>query len=103
MLSLPTPLYAYLDVYVTLVIWVAGIVAGLYAFVHAIRQRSDAFTAAEKQTKPIWAGITGVGALLLVFLQGPLNFLWLVGIIAVLVYLVDVRPRVVEIQQGPRW
>ena len=93
----------YVDLWVTALIWVAGIPVGLYAFVHALRQRSDAFTAANKQTKPIWAAITGVAAVLLVFTGGPLSFFWLIGIIAVLVYLVDVRPRVVEIQQGPRW
>lgn len=97
------PVYMRLDVWVSLIIWLIGIPTGLYAFVHALRQRSDAFTAANKQTKPIWGGITGVGALLLIFVTGPLSFFWLIGIIAVLVYLVDVRPRVVDVQRGPRW
>ena len=92
----------YLDVWVTLLIWIVGIPIGLYAFVHALLQRKDAYTAASKQTKPIWGAITGVAALLLVLIQGPMNFLWLVGIIAALVYILDVRPRIVEIQQG-RW
>jgi hypothetical protein len=39
----------------------------------------------------------------LVIIRGPSNFLWLPGIIAVLVYIVDVRPRVTEVQRGPRW
>lgn len=102
-MSVPLPVYEYLDVWVSLLIWLIGIPVGLYAFVHALRQRSDAFTAANKQTKPIWGAITGVGALLLIFVRGPLSFFWLIGIIAVLVYLVDVRPRVVDVQQGPRW
>ena len=92
----------YLDVWVTLLIWIVGIPVGLYAFVHALLQRKDAYTAASKQTKPIWGAITGVAALLLVVIQGPMNFLWLVAIIAALVYILDVRPRIVEIQQG-RW
>ena len=92
----------WLDVWVTLLVWIVGIPVGLYAFVHALLQRKDAYTAASKQTKPIWGAITGVAALLLVLIQGPTNFLWLVGIIAALVYIVDVRPRIVEIQQG-RW
>ena len=93
----------YVDLWVTTLIQIIGIPVGIYAFVHALRQRSDAFTAANKQTKPIWGAITGVATLLLIFTGGPLSFFWLIGIIAVLVYLLDVRPRVVEIQQGPRW
>ena len=104
LVQLPLPVYEYLDYWVALLVWLIGIPVGLYAFVHALRQRSDAFTAVNKQTKPIWGGITGVGALLLIFVtSGPLSFFWLIGIIAVLVYLVDVRPRVVDVQRGPRW
>ena len=95
--------FLFLDVWVSLLIWVVGIPVGLYAFVHALLQRKDAYTAASKQTKPIWGAITGVAALLLVFVtDGPFSFLWLVGIIAALVYILDVRPRILEIQQG-RW
>lgn len=97
------PVWEFLDVWVSALIWVIGIPVGLYAFVHAMRQRSDAFTAADKQTKPIWGAITGVATLLLIFVQGPMSFFWLIGIVAVLVYIVDVRPRVVDVQQGPRW
>jgi beta-lactamase regulating signal transducer with metallopeptidase domain len=92
-----------LDFYVLSVLWLLGIPVGLYAFVHALMQRSDAFTA-EKLSKPVWCAITGVGlAILAISTSGPYSFLWLVGIIAVLIYIVDVRPRVIEIQQGPRW
>jgi hypothetical protein len=28
---------------------------------------------------------------------------YLVGLVAVLVYLVDVKPAVTEVQRGPRW
>lgn len=93
-----------LDFYVLRVLWLVGIPVGLYAFVHALMQRSDAFTAADKLTKPVWCAITGVGlAILAISTSGPYSILWLVGIIAVLIYIVDVRPRVIEIQQGPRW
>jgi hypothetical protein len=30
-------------------------------------------------------------------------FLWLIGLIAVLVYLVDVRPKLAEVQRGQQW
>jgi hypothetical protein len=92
-----------LDYYVLFALWILGIPVGAYAFVHALLQRADAFTAAEKLTKPAWLGITGAGLLLLILFRGPLTLFWLVGLIAVLVYLVDVRPKVVEVQRGPRW
>jgi hypothetical protein len=92
-----------LDAYVLWVIWLAGIPVGVYAFVHALLQRADAFTAADKLTKPAWLGITGAAALVLVLFRGPMTILWLAGLIAALVYIVDVRPRVMDVQRGPRW
>lgn len=78
-----------------------AVAGGVFALVHAIRQRQDAFTAVNKLTKPIWIGI--LAASILVLLVSPLiGFLGLAGVIAISVYLVDVRPRVDEIQK-PRW
>ena len=96
-------LLANLDAYVLWAIWLCGIPVGVYAFVHALLQRADAFTAADKLTKPAWLGITGVSALVLVLFRGPMTILWLAGLVAVLVYIVDVRARVIEVQRGPRW
>ena len=99
---------------------VAAVVSG-YAFFHALRQRPDAFTAVGRLTKNAWLGITGASALfllliplfgliadptfagLLVSFRGPLGGLslfWLAGLVATLVYLVDVRPAVVGVQRG---
>lgn len=96
---------ANLDDYILLAIWIAGIPVGLFAFVHALMQRSDAFTAADKLTKPAWLGITGVGLALLVIARFGYagTIFWMAALVAVLVYLVDVRPRVIEVQRGQRW
>ncbi|MGH3521042.1 MAG: DUF2516 family protein [Haloechinothrix sp.] len=87
----------------TTIKWVA-LPVGVYAFVHALIQRSDAYAAADRLSKPAWAGITGAGTLaLLVF--GPADFgmlFWIAGLVAVLVYLVDVRPKLIEVQRGGR-
>lgn len=72
-----------------------------YAVIHALRQRPDAFTAVDKLTKPVWLGILIV-SLLVIFAFG-INFLGIIAIVAVCVYLVDVRPKVDGIQRGPRW
>ena len=47
-----------------LVLQIAVLVTTVYAFVHAALQRPDAYTAAEKLTKPVWLVILGVGVLL---------------------------------------
>jgi hypothetical protein len=78
-------------------------VGAVYAIVHAVRQRPDAFTAVNKLTKPIWLGILIVAALILLA-TSPVGLLGIIAVVAVCVYLVDVRPRVDDIQHGgSRW
>lgn len=92
-----------LDSYILLVCWIAGLPVGLFALVDAARARPDAFAAADKMTKPTWLWITGGAlAVLIIFRNGPLDLLWLIGLIAALVYLVDVRPSLIEVQGGRR-
>lgn len=70
----------------------------LFALVDAIRRPAGAFTAEGKLTKPIWLAILGVAAAL-GFLSLPLGggvnlgFIGLIAVVASIVYLVDVRPR----------
>jgi hypothetical protein len=88
---------------ILLLIHWAGAAAGLFAFVHALMQRSDAFTAVDRKTKPIWLAITGGGtAAMALFGLGAGGLFWIAGLVAVLVYIVDVRPRVTEVQKGGR-
>nr|WP_229795834.1 DUF2516 family protein [Saccharothrix coeruleofusca] len=103
---LPPPLsLEYLDFWVLFFVHYAGLFTGVFAFAHALSQRADAYTAAERLTKPAWLGITGGGtfALLLFHLYGAGGMFWLAGLVAVTVYIVDVRPRLIEVQRGPRW
>jgi len=79
-----------------------ALAAAVFAIFHAVRQRKDAFTAVDKLTKPIWLGIL-VASLFVIFLFGAVNMLGLIAVVAVCVYLVDVRPRVDDVQRGPRW
>lgn len=79
------------------------VAVGLFAFVHAVRQRGEAFTVADKLTKGKWAAITG-GATAVIALLGAVDFIGIIAVVAVLVYLADVRPKVEEIQRGGnRW
>jgi uncharacterized protein DUF2516 len=96
-----------LDDYILLGLWLVAIPVGGYAFVHALMQRADAFTAADKLTKPAWLGITGASLLVLIVFRGPQAsgaLFWLAALVAVLVYLVDVKPAIVGVQGGgQRW
>lgn len=82
-----------------------GVPVGVYAFLHALLQRPDAYTAIDRMTKGAWLGITAGGtvALLLFGLSGIGWILWIGGLVAALVYIVDVRPRLIEVQRGNRW
>lgn len=82
-----------------------GVPVGVYAFIHALMQRPDAYTAIDRMTKPAWLGITAGGtvALILFGLAGIGWILWIGGLVAALVYIVDVRPRLIEVQRGNRW
>lgn len=89
------------DALIILALTVIAGTASLIAFIHAAVQRSDAFPAVGKQTKLLWVGILAV-ATLVIWLSSVVGFLGLIGVVATLVYLVDVRPRVDEIQ-GKSW
>jgi hypothetical protein len=96
---------ATLDHLIYQILYLAAIPVGIFAFIHATLQRADAYTAADKLTKPAWLGITGGASalLLLNLIVSGSMLLYLVGLVAVLVYLVDVKPAVTEVQRGPRW
>lgn len=81
------------------VVQIAVALTSLYAFVHAAMQRQDAYTAADKMTKPIWLVILGV-ATLLAWLLSALGVA--IAAAAAGLYLVDVRPKLLEVQGKSR-
>ena len=93
---------------VTLVLAYGGAVLAAFCVIDSLTRRPDAFTAADKQTKGTWVGITIACAVVMglgvVYGQlGPQTILWLAALIGVLVYLVDVRPRLREVSGPGRW
>jgi len=81
--------------------WTA-VPVGLFAFLHAVAQRADAYAAANKLTKPVWLAITGGGTLacaLFQFYNFTMMF-WIdrtgrrPGVPG------DVRPKLIEAQRG---
>ncbi len=93
---------------ITLIIKWAGALGGVFALVDALSRRPDAFAAADKQTKGTWVGINAAcGAIMALGVLSPLfeppSLLWLAASVGTLVYLLDVRPRLREVQNGNRW
>ena len=103
-----TLVYPVIDA-IMLALAIGGAVLGVWAVVDAGSRRPDAFAAADKQTKGTWSGITAacaVVAVLGLLVAGPfgvLGLLWLAALVGDLVYLLDVRPKLREVQRGSRW
>ncbi len=86
-----------------LVFWglfAAGMGLKVVAFVDALRTDGQAFPYAGKRTKALWLTVTGVALAVNVVVINPLNFLNLIGVVAAVVYLVDVRPAVRQYRPG---
>lgn len=77
---------------VALLSWALFLLA-LFAFVDAAIHREDAYRAADKNSKPFWLVILGIAAVVMK-LFSVLSFLPVIGLVAVIVYMVDVRPAV---------
>ncbi|MFD3455927.1 DUF2516 family protein [Streptomyces sp. NPDC058691] len=78
----------------------ALLVFALFALVDAAIRRDDAYRAASKNTKAFWLIVLALAAALIAFLPIT-SFLPVIGLIAVIVYTVDVRPALKQIS-GPR-
>lgn len=72
-----------------------ALAAEVYALVHAVRQRADAFTAAGKQSKVFWVAALAIASLMgFAVLGGGFGILAIVGIVIAGIYLADVRPAI---------
>ena len=98
-----SPLFWFLEV-----LSLAALVVEAWAFIDALRRPAGAFTAAGKQTKPIWLIILGVATVVglgYTFAAGGgialLGFLPIAAFVAAAIYLTDVRPKVSQFRGGP--
>jgi hypothetical protein len=81
---------------------IGAFVVETWAFVDALRHPATAYTAAGKQTKPLWLIILGVA--FVIGIAGALDQLSIISIlpivafVAAAIYLADVRPKVREMK-----
>lgn len=79
---------------VVFIIFLALFVLKLFAFIDALTRPAPSYVAAGKQTKVFWGVILGIGTFI------NFSFIALAGVIAAIVYLVDVRPAIREVGRG---
>ncbi|MFF6915587.1 DUF2516 family protein [Streptomyces sp. NPDC012466] len=79
----------------------ALIVFSGFALFDAAVRREDAYRAADKKTKPFWLIILAI-AFVVNLLFPILSFLPIIGLIATIVYMVDVRPAIRALPGGGR-
>lgn len=68
-----------------------------FAFVDATRHRPDAYPAIDRGNKTGWLIGLGLGVVAHMVFWHPLSLLNLVGIVAALIYVLDVRPNLLAI------
>ncbi|MFI2348701.1 DUF2516 family protein [Streptomyces sp. NPDC019443] len=76
------------------------LVSSVTALVMAALAREDAYRAADKQKKSFWLIILGVTVALNLFVS--VLFLSIAGLIATIVFFVDVRPALKQVSGGGR-
>ncbi|GAB2794273.1 DUF2516 family protein [Streptomyces chlorus] len=79
----------------------ALIVFSGFALIDAAIRREDAYRAADKKTKPFWLIILGL-AFVVNLIFDIMSFLPIIGLIATIVYMVDVRPALRGLSGGGR-
>ncbi|MFB7917952.1 DUF2516 family protein [Streptomyces sp. NPDC056061] len=79
-------------------LYLAMLVLAVAALVMAAMAREDAYRAADKQQKSFWLIILGIAVAVNLFV--PMLFLQLAGLVASIVFLVDVRPALRAVSGG---
>ncbi len=75
------------------------LVVKAFAFIDCLRRPQQAFPAIGRQNKVLWLALTGASAVtgLLLNYVSPFGIVGLAGIVVSLIYLFDVRPKILEI------
>lgn len=82
----------------------ALLVAAGWAFFDCARRRPDAFPAVGRSSKGLWLALTGLSALYAVggvmSAAAPMGILAIAAVVITGVYLLDIRPKIIEITSG---
>lgn len=87
---------------VLIAMWVVTFALKGFAFVDCIRRPQEAFPAVGRQSKILWLILTGLAAGTGFFPGFTLNIFGLAGTVVALVYVFDVRTKIIDITSR-RW
>ncbi|RBP65589.1 uncharacterized protein DUF2516 [Brevibacterium sanguinis] len=77
---------------------VAAFIVQIWAFIDCLRYKDENYRAVDKQSKKFWVIILGVGLAIALIALPPLGMqiiiLNLAALVAAIVYLTDVRPKI---------
>jgi hypothetical protein len=88
--------------WILIAVWVVTFAVKGWAFVDCIRRPTAAFPAVGRQSKVLWLILTGLAAATGFFVGLTLTIVGLAGIVVALVYLFEVRVKIIEITSR-RW
>ncbi|MCU0282890.1 MAG: DUF2516 family protein [Candidatus Nanopelagicales bacterium] len=95
-----------LGAWLLIAISLATLAGAAFAFIDCLRRRPDAFPAVGRRSKQLWVALTGAAALIglinVALWRSPIGLLGIVAIVISAVYLLDIRPRIIEITGGRR-
>lgn len=78
-------------------LWAILLVVKIFAFVDAIRRPADYFPFIGRQTKLLWVALTGISVLAGLAPSLALSIFGIAGTVIALIYLFDIRPKMIEI------
>jgi len=82
---------------VLLVMWVVTLAVKGFAFIDCLRRTPQAFPAIGRQSKTLWLILTGLAAGTGFFPGFTINIIGLAALVVALVYVFDVRPKIIDI------
>ncbi|MFM8156383.1 MAG: DUF2516 family protein [Actinomycetes bacterium] len=87
---------------VILALWLGLTGLQIWALVDCARRPAQAFPAIDRKSKTLWLALTGAALGTGLLFRNPFGIFGIAGAVATLVYLFDVRPKIIEIMK-PRW
>lgn len=87
---------------ITLVLGLVFAGVKVWAFIDVLRRPQQGFPAIGRLNKTFWLIVLGISAVTGIgfWFINPIGLIGIAGIIAALVYLFDVRPRLIELSSG---
>lgn len=89
--------------YIYLALWLGLAIVKVFAAIDCLRRPADAFPAIGRRSKVLWVILTVVAALTGLLPSLTLNIVGIAAIVIALVYLFDVRPKIIEITTRKPW